>query len=160
MLKHLGHVATPTAASPSANTTTATPQPDSEGGGAGAGASATPSGTSAVPFGGLLPPAPVVFGDDPPRWPLALLCGAGLLSYALFGWQGYWSLDESLGRRYEWTDTPRSLWPSQDPRAPEITLLVCFILGSVALVPLAFSLRLLALFVPRKVHPHLLTHID
>jgi len=153
MLKQLGHTLPPTTpvAAPLAPVSVVASSPSS-----GAAGTTAPLPTVST----SLPPAPVVLGDDPPRWPLALLCVAGLLSYGLLGFQGYLSLDESFGRRYEWTDTPSALWPAQKPRAPEITLLVCFVLGTAALVPLAFSLRLLALFTPRKVHPHLLIYKD
>lgn len=97
-----------------------------------------------------------VLGRDPSVWPLAIFCACALLSYALLGFQAYNSFDESLGRRYEVTATPRLVWPESAGRGPFITFVLSLIVGCVAIVPIAFSLKLLALFLPRRVHPHLL----
>ena len=114
----------------------------------GAGGAETSAGPAADPA--------AVPGRDPSVWPLAIFCACTLLSYALLGFQAYNSFDESLGRRYEVTATPRLVWPESAGRGPFITFILCLIVGCVAIVPIAFSLKLLALFLPRRVHPHLL----
>lgn len=115
-----------------------------KGGGGGTDTAAAGADPAAVP------------GRDPSAWPLAIFCACALLSYALLGFQAYKSFDESLGRRYEVTATPRLVWPESAGHGPFITFVLCLIVGCVAIVPIAFSLKLLALFFPRQVHPHLL----
>ena len=95
-------------------------------------------------------------GEDPALWPLTLLCVCGLLSYALLGWQGFVSFDESLGRQYGVTSTPRRLWPPSAGQGPVVTFALCVVVGAAAMLPLAFSIRIIALFKPRAVHPNLI----
>jgi hypothetical protein len=97
-----------------------------------------------------------VLGKDSPRWPLQFFCLTTVLSYALLGFQSYVSFDESIGRQYEVTDTPRALWPEEEPKGPFITFILCLTIGTVALVPVILSMRLLAALWPREVHPNLL----
>lgn len=107
------------------------------------------------------PEAPPTFsGKDPNLWPLRIFCVAALMSYALLGWQGYVSCDESAGRQYGITSTHKRYWPPTAGKGPAITFFICFLVGAAAMVPIGFSLKLLALFHPRKVHPHLINKID
>lgn len=95
-------------------------------------------------------------GRDPQLWPLRLFCIVTLLSYGLLGFQTYVSFDESLGRQHHLTSTNKRFWPSSAGESPIITFIICLIIGSAMMIPLGFSLRLLALFHPRKVHPNII----
>lgn len=108
----------------------------------------SPSGVAAAPI--------VATGSDPNLLPLISLCVCSLGCYLLLGFAGFIAMDESIGRQYGLTSTPRKLWPPSAGHGPFITFLVCVIVGATAMVPIAFSLKLLALFKPRHVHPNLM----
>lgn len=113
---------------------------------------------SVAPVVAVGPPA--FLGRDPPLWPLRLFCVVVFLSYGLLGFQGYISCDESVGRHYGFTSTSKAYWPPTAGRGPIITLIICIIVGGAMMVPMYFSLKLLALFHPRKVHPNLIHKYD
>jgi len=119
-------------------------------------AAASPRIPDSQPNPAVVSPLEVRRATDPTLLPLSLLCILSLAAYGPLGWQGYVSCDESGGRQYGITSTPSIYWPPSAGHGPSITFILCCMVGMTMIIPIGYSLKLLALFYPRKVHPALI----